>query len=134
MAIDFHAASATQTTAGEVDYRLARAAVLRQYDDGEVSRNEICDIHPELRRAAINVADPIDEACPVCEKADLRLVSYVFGPRLPKSGRCISRPAELERIDERKGVFTRYVVEVCPACSWNHLRRANRLGQGTRSG
>ena len=134
MAIDFHAAQATTTGSGTVDYRLARASVLRQYEAGEVSLGDICDIHPELRRAAINVAEPIDEVCPVCEDADLRLVSYVFGPRLPKSGRCISRATELERIDQRKGVFIQYVVEVCPSCSWNHLRRAHRLGQGSRSG
>ena len=115
MAIDFHAAQATTTGSGNVDYRLARASVLRQYEAGEVSLADICDIHPELRRAAINVAEPIDEVCPVCDDADLRLVSYLYGPLLPKSGRCISLTAENERIDQRNGEFTQNVVQVCPS-------------------
>ena len=124
--------AASRSANGDIDYRLARAAVVAQYEAGEISSTDICDAHPELRRAALNVATEIDETCPICEEADLRLVSYVFGPRLPKSGRCVTRQAELDRIDQRKGVFTQYVVEVCPECWWNHLRKAHRLGQGSR--
>ena len=39
-------------TEGQVDYRLARQAVLRQYRDGLLTKADVCDAHPELRRAA----------------------------------------------------------------------------------
>ena len=51
------------------------------------------------------------------------LVSYVFGPRLPAFGRCITTKKELQAIAKRSGTFSCYVVEVCPECSWNHLAR-----------
>ena len=44
------------------------------------------------------------------------LVSYVFGPRLPAHGRCITSKAELRALAKRPGEFACYVVEVCPAC------------------
>lgn len=112
---------------GEVDYRLARQAVLRQYRSGELSEHEVCDAHPELVRAALEYSTPVKEACPVCGEHALTLVSYVFGPRLPSHGRCVNSRAEIDRIRKRKGVFSCYVVEVCAACRWNHLRRAYRL-------
>ncbi|MGH7857876.1 MAG: DUF5318 family protein, partial [Candidatus Binatia bacterium] len=34
--------------ASQVDYSLARRAVLRSYHSGRVSRFEICDAHPDL--------------------------------------------------------------------------------------
>ena len=61
--------------------------------------------------------------CPICEDDHVVLVSYVFGPRLPAHGRCITSKAELRALAKRSGEFACYVVEVCPACSWNHLAR-----------
>jgi hypothetical protein len=109
---------------GDVDYRLARQAVLNGYRSGELSAHDVCDAHPELRRAAAEYSTSTSDPCPVCEDDTLALVSYVFGPRLPSHGRCVNSLRELERIRRRKGSFTCYVVEVCPSCAWNHLRRA----------
>lgn len=109
---------------GQIDYRLARQSVLRQYRAGELSEHDLCDAHPELIRAANEYSTPTSETCPVCETSRLALVSYVFGPRLPAHGRCVNSTSELDRIRKRKGTFTCYVVEVCAACRWNHLRRA----------
>lgn len=111
-------------TEGTVDYRLARQAVLNDLRSGVVSTHEICDAHPELRRAAAEYSTATTEDCPVCAADHLALVSYVFGPRLPSHGRCVNSLAELDRIRRRKGTFTCYEVEVCPSCAWNHLRRA----------
>ena len=108
---------------GEIDYRLARAAVLSEYRKGRIARHEICDAHPELARAARELGEPTRLDCPVCEQHKVVLVSYVFGPRLPAFGRCISSKKELQAIAKRSGTFSCYVVEVCPACSWNHLAR-----------
>ncbi len=111
-------------TEGEVDYRLARRAVLRDLHSGELSEHDVCDAHPELRRAAAEYSTATSDDCPVCGDEALVLVSYVFGPRLPSHGRCVNSEAELARIRRRKGTFTCYEVEVCPGCAWNHLRRA----------
>jgi len=51
----------------------------------------------------------------------------VFGPRLPAHGRCITRRSELRAIAKRSGEFACYVIEVCPACSWNHMARTYLL-------
>lgn len=84
-------------------------------------------------RAARNVGDPTTVRCPVCVRDDVVLVTYVFGPRLPAFGRCVTSRAELKKITERPGEFTGYVVEVCPSCSWNHLARTFLLGSAVES-
>lgn len=113
---------------GEVDYRLARQALISEYRKGRLARHEVCDAHPELRRAARECGEPSGRECPICQEAKLVLVSYVFGPRLPPFGRCITSKAELRTFARKSGDFTCYMVEVCPECSWNHLARSFVLG------
>lgn len=108
---------------GEIDYRLARQAVISEFRKGRIARHEVCDAHPELVRAAREVGDETTIVCPVCEEAKVVLVSYVFGPRLPAFGRCVTSRRELQSIAKRPGSYSCYVVEVCPDCSWNHLAR-----------
>jgi hypothetical protein len=108
---------------GEIDYRLARQSVLSEFRKGRIARHELCDAHPELTRAARECGDATTVTCPVCGDAKVVLVSYVFGPRLPAFGRCITSRRELQAIAKRSGDFSCYVVEVCPDCSWNHLAR-----------
>src|SRR5688500_4031819 len=114
---------------GQIDYRLARRHLIAEHKRGRLARNEVCDAHPELMRAAREVGDKTRTDCPICEEEKLRLVSYVFGPRLPAFGRCITKRSELQAFARRTGVFTCYVVEVCPACGWNHLARTWTLGK-----
>ena len=66
---------------------------------------------------------PTSIECPICEDANVVLVSYVFGPGLPPFGRCISSKDELAKLKRRPADMACYVVEVCPNCSWNHLAR-----------
>ena len=54
---------------GHVDYRLARNAVVSEFRKGRLSRLDVCDAHPELLRAAINVGEASREDCPICEDA-----------------------------------------------------------------
>ena len=110
-------------TPGEVDYRLARQHLISEYRKGRLAQHEVCDAHPELMRAARECSQPSREDCPICESEKLVLVSYVFGPRLPSFGRCITSAKELKSLAKRSGEFSCYVVEVCPSCSWNHLAR-----------
>jgi hypothetical protein len=70
----------------------------------------------------------------VCEDAKVVLVSYVFGPRLPAFGRCITSRREIQALAKRPGQFTCYVIEVCPDCSWNHLARTFLLSPARSRG
>jgi hypothetical protein len=119
---------------GEIDYRLARQSLISQFRGGRIARNEVCDAHPELRRNAAALGMPTSRPCPICDETDLVLVTYVFGPRLPSAGRCMSKKNELAAINKRAGSFHGYVVEVCTACWWNHLVRSFLLGRGVTSG
>lgn len=108
---------------GEIDYRLARRHLINEYKRGRLARHEVCDAHPELVRAAREASESTSIRCPICDDAEIVLVTYVFGPRLPSFGRCITRPTELKALARRSGEHTAYVVEVCPSCAWNHLFR-----------
>jgi hypothetical protein len=118
-----------EDAAGVIDYRLARQAVVSEYRKGRLARHEVCDAHPELRRAARSASDPTSMICPICDDANVVLVTYAFGNRLPPSGRCITAPGELAKLAKRTPKLACYVVEVCPACSWNHLARTFLLGR-----
>lgn len=120
-----------RSASGEIDYRLARQSVLSEFRKGRLARHDVCDAHPELVRAARECGEPTSQRCPICEDADLVHVSYVFGPRLPAHGRCITRRSELRAIAKRSGEFACYVIEVCPACSWNHMARTYLLNPVT---
>ena len=113
---------------GDIDYRLARNAVVSDLKRGRMSRLDVCDAQPELLRAARNVGTSTGEDCPVCEDAKLVLVSFAFGPRLPASGRCLTTEQELAKLSQRSSELACYVVEVCPDCSWNHLAKMFLVG------
>ncbi len=117
-------AGAGTQVAGEVDYRLARNAIVSEFHKGRLSRLDVCDAHPELLRAAVNVGDESHEDCPICDGAKVRLVSYVFGSRLPPSGVCVTSKREMAKLSRTAKDLACYVVEVCPSCSWNHLARS----------
>lgn len=115
---------------GHVDYRLARVSTINEFQRGELAPSDVCDAHPELIRAARQVGTPIPGECPICEvDGQLVTVTYVFGPRLPSHGRCISLRGELARLARRPGHHVAYFVEVCRACKWNHLVRRSALAE-----
>jgi hypothetical protein len=114
---------------GQIDYRLARNSIIKEFRRGRLSKLDVCDAHPELLRAARNVGAPVGEDCPICEAATLVQVSYAFGPHLPPSGQCFTDAAELARLTRRAGQVACYVVEVCADCSWNHLTRTYLAGR-----
>jgi hypothetical protein len=116
--------------AGTIDYRLARQALVSEFRKGRLAQHEVCDAHPELVRAARECGEPTSIDCPICEADQVVLVSYVFGPRLPSFGRCITTKAELAKLARRDDDMACYVVEVCPSCSWNHLARVLPVGRG----
>jgi len=113
-----------------VDYALARRSVLRDLRAGRIERDDVCDAHPELLRAGRHIGQDAPTPCPVCGRRSLRLVSYVYGDALARAnGRCIASTLELERLGAAHEEFTRYVVEVCLDCRWNHLQRHELHGR-----
>ena len=113
---------------GQIDYRLARRHTLAEFRRGRLSRLDVCDAHPELLRAARNIGERTSRECPICDEADVVLVSFAFGPGLPASGRCVESTAELAKLAKRRNDLACYVVEVCTECSWNHLARTYVIG------
>lgn len=123
----------TSPTGGQVEYKLARNAVVREFRKGRLSKLDVCDAHPELSRAATHLGVPTGEQCPICEVAELVDVTFVFGSRLPSGGRCVATKAELARYWRRKDPVVCYVVEVCRDCRWNHLARMYPAGAGVEA-
>lgn len=113
---------------GTIDHRLARRALINEFRRGRLRQDQVCDAHPELIRAATNVGTPVDQPCPICDKQDLRLVTYVFGPRLPAHGRCVSTAKDIAVLNRRRDELSAYVVEACISCHWHHLRKVLPLG------
>lgn len=110
---------------GAVEYTLAKRALLRAFRAGHVSRLEICDAHPDLLRAANYSGERTSQLCPVCNGAELLLVSYAFSEGFPKRERQHGRLWTHEDVGpllQEFGDVRLYTVEVCTACSWNHLR------------
>jgi len=115
-------------TRGQVDHRLVRRALINEYRRGRLSQDQVCDAHPELIRAAANVGTLTEMPCPICDEHQLRLVTYVFGPRLPAHGRCVSTAKDLAALNRRREELHAYVVEACTACRWHHLRKIIPIG------
>lgn len=83
------------------------------------------------------MGSPASIACPICADEELRLVTYVFGPRLPSHGRCVSNADEMRALAARGDDLTAYVVEACVGCRWHHLLRVlpvGRVGGAARTG
>lgn len=111
-----------------IDFRMLRRAYLDRVLCGAVPRHDACDANIDLRRAAQHYGVARRTACPVCAQHELRNVTYLFGPRLPKSGKCVTSPRVLRDADTRPELFTAYTVEVCLACQWNHVLSASPYG------
>lgn len=109
---------------GAVDYRMARMDLVNQFKAGRLAQHEVCDAHPELRRAAENLGRPTSQTCPICEDSVLVHVTYAFGPHLPKSGYVIEDRADLNKVKRTTTEGTGYVVEVCSACGWNFMAQS----------
>lgn len=120
-------AAAIQSRPGEIDFRLERQRVLAAFRAGAQTVTQVCDAQDELVRNAAHCGSAVVDPCPVCAGDSLVHVTYVFGPRLPSSGRCMTSLLEMQRLARRKMAYAAYVVEVCAVCRWNHLVRSYPL-------
>ena len=111
-----------------VDHTLRRHAVLTAVATGRMSPWELCDAHPHLVAAARHHGVPTGRTCPICERAGLDEVHFVYGESLKHVAGQAKSPAEVRRLAAGNGHAPRrfdvYVVEVCGHCRWNHLLRS----------
>ena len=124
----FTRAAVRGAASGIVDHRLARRHLINEYRRGRLRQDQVCDAHPELIRAATNVGTESRSTCPICQKVKPRLVTYVFGSRLPPHGRCVSTAKVMAALNQRAEDLTAYVVEACIECKWHHLLRVLPVG------
>ena len=113
---------------GIVDHRLARRMLINEVRRGRVPLDEVCDAHPELIRAARNVGNETQSECPICEKVNLRLITYVFGHGIGPQGRCVSTAKDMRSLNAHPEDLNAYVVEACIECKWHHLLRILPVG------
>jgi len=106
-----------------------KRATLRELRRGRLSRNDVCDAHPELLRAARNVGEVVHAPCPVCAEASLVNVTYVFGDALRHQSGRVWPSAGLAALHRSLDEVACYVVEVCTSCYWNHLNQRYLLGR-----
>lgn len=118
-----------------VDYGLARRATLESlFGAGPVTREDACDAHPYLLRAARHHGEPTARPCPVCRREPLTQVNYVYGDALGAYAGRVKATAELVELAREYAEFRVYVVEVCLGCAWNHLVQSYVLGGGRGEG
>jgi hypothetical protein len=113
-----------------VDYGLARRATLASVLAGHTTVADVCDAHPYLLRAAKFHGEATDTACPICRRAKLTHVTYVYGDELGQYAGRVKQGRELAEMAAEYGEFRVYVVEVCQSCAWNHLASSYVLGTG----
>jgi hypothetical protein len=111
-----------------VDHRFARRHLINEFRRGRLRKDQVCDAHPELIRAATNFGAPTQVRCPICEEREVVLVTYVFGPRLPAFGRVVSTAAQMQTLSRSSDDLAAYVVEACTGCRWHHLLRVLPIG------
>ncbi|HEY6277623.1 MAG TPA: DUF5318 family protein [Streptosporangiaceae bacterium] len=113
-----------------IDYGLARRATLASVFAGHTTVADVCDAHPYLLRAAKFHGEATETGCPICRKAKLTHVTYVYGDELGQYEGRVKQPPELAEMATEYGEFRVYVVEVCQSCGWNHLASSYVLGTG----
>jgi Family of unknown function (DUF5318) len=112
-----------------VDYTLMKRATLRELRIGRLSKDDVCDAHPDLLRAARNVGEVTRTPCPVCSEPSLVHVTYVFGDALQHASGRVWPSASLAALHRSLDEVACYVVEVCTNCYWNHLAQRYLLGR-----
>jgi hypothetical protein len=117
-----------------IDYALQRRSTLQalKRPGRRLALQEACDADPMLIRAAKHHGEPSSADCPVCESDELVNLQYVFGDQLGQYSGRIKRTTELEEMAHEFGEFKVVVVEVCPACGWNHMILSYLLGDGVK--
>ena len=89
---------------------------------------EVCDASPYLLRAAAEWGRAAQAACPVCGRASLTEIAWVYGEALGDGDGTARSSRGVELLARARPEFTVYEVEVCARCSGNSLLRTYRTG------
>ncbi len=113
-----------------ISFALARRSALETMRRGGAFNSDYCDADPGLLRAAKHHGEPAGRDCPVCRRAELVEITWVYGAQLgPLSGSARATD-QLPGMAHEYGRFRVYVVEVCRSCAWNHVVLSFTLGDG----
>lgn len=113
-----------------VSYALARRAALEEMRRRGAFCSDHCDASPNLLRAAKYHGEATGRPCPVCRRAELVIVNWVYGAQIGALAGSARASAQLPEMAHEHGQFKVYVVEVCQGCAWNFLISAYHLGDG----
>ncbi|AGG67929.1 hypothetical protein H924_12540 [Corynebacterium callunae DSM 20147] len=108
----------------EISHQLARRQTIRQFRAGLVSQASICDADFLLVTAGRYHGQPASYPCPICESDQLRIVLWVYGEEIGKAAGSARSEEEIALLVAKAPQCTVHTVEVCPACKWNHLLKA----------
>lgn len=103
-----------------VSHEWERAAHLRDFRAGRLSRAQVCDADFLLRAAAEHHGVDSPRPCPVCD-GPLRLTRWIYGDNLGRRSGSARSEQEIADIASEGLQFTVHRVEVCLKCHWNHL-------------
>src|ERR1700742_1315170 len=109
-----------RTRRSVVDYGLARRATLASVYAGHTPMTDVCDAHPYLLRAAKFHGEPTETRCPICRKAKLTHVTYVYGEELGQYEGRVKRGPELDEMAGEYGEIRVYVVGGGQNYCWKH--------------
>jgi hypothetical protein len=113
-----------------VSYVLARRAALEHMRRRGAFDTDNCDASPNLLRAAKYHGQATGRPCPVCHRAELVEVFWVYGAQLGPLAGSARSARQLSEMSHEHGRFRVYVVEVCQTCAWNFLNTSYNLGDG----
>lgn len=93
---------------------------LRDYREGKIPRDEVCDADFLLKAAGEHHGEDSPRPCPVCEST-MRDVLWIYGENLGRRSGTARSAAQIDAIVAAAGPVTVHRVEVCLRCGWNHL-------------
>ncbi|MCP1388673.1 DUF5318 domain-containing protein [Corynebacterium sp. TA-R-1] len=104
----------------EISHEWQRRTTLREFRQGRVLIDEICDADFLLRAAAEHHGQASARECPICGK-EMREVTWVYSERLGRRSGTARNEDEIARLVAEVGPITVHLVEVCAHCKWNYL-------------
>lgn len=112
---------ATLSVVKEVDHHLQRLHLLRRWEQGTVRTEELNDADFLLKTAAQFHGYSTRKECPLCHRAGLREVLWMYGDNLGQRSGTARTWEEIAGICQEGLPLTVHTVEVCPQCGWNYL-------------
>lgn len=110
------------TYRNEISHEWQRRFTLRDYKQGRITREAICDADFLLRAAAEHHGEASERTCPICQ-SHMRIVRWVYSEKLGRRTGTARSEEEIDTLVQEVGPITVHFVEVCQHCRWNHLLR-----------